>query len=114
MVVVSGIVRVEDHLVPHLAAQQIIDRHAQRLALDVPQGDVDGRDGGREDALGREEAAPEEHLPDVFGSHRVLADEQRLEMLDGADHRKLATGQPRLADARDALVGVDDDKKEVP
>ena len=29
----------------HLAAQQIIDRHAQGLALDVPQGDIDAADG---------------------------------------------------------------------
>ncbi len=36
------------------------------FALDVPQGDVDGGDGRGEDALCREEAAAEEHLPDVF------------------------------------------------
>ena len=36
-----------------------------------------------------------------------------LEMLDDALHGEFAPGQAALADARDALVGVHDDKKEV-
>ena len=35
------------HVVALLAAQQLVDRHAQRLAGDVVQGDVDGRDRRR-------------------------------------------------------------------
>ena len=110
---VPDIVRVADHLVAHPPAQQFIDRHAQRLALDVPQRDVDGRDGRGEDALRREEAAAEEHLPDVLDPRRVLADQQRLEVLDRADHRQFAPGDARLADAVDALVGIDDDKQKI-
>ena len=44
----------------------------------------------------------------------VLADEQRLEMLDGPDHGQLAPGEAGLADAVDALVGVYHDEQKVP
>ena len=71
-------------------------------------------DGRRQDALRREEAAPEEHLPDVLDAERVLPDQQRLEMLDRADHGQLASGDPRLAHAIDALVGVHDHEQEIP
>src|SRR5512134_14960 len=42
----------------------------------------------------------------MLGAKRILADQQRLEVLDRADHRQLAPGDARLADARDAFVGV--------
>ena len=110
---VAAIVRVADDLVAHLAAQQLVDRHAQRLALDVVERDVDGGHRRREDALRGEEAAPEEHLPDVLDAERVLPDEDVLEVLDRADHGQLAPGDARLADAVDAFVGIDDDEQEV-
>ncbi len=105
--------RIADNLVAHLVAEQVVNGHAERLALDVPQGDVDGGDGRGEDALCREEAAAEEHLPDVFAVHGVLADEQRLEVLDRADHRQFAAGNAGLAHAVQPLVRVHHDKQEV-
>ena len=50
----------------------------------------------------------------MLDSARVLADDQRLQVFDRADDRQLATGQPGLADAIDALVRIDDDEKVVP
>ena len=42
---------VSAQVVPALAAQQLVDRHVERLALDVPQGDVQGGDAGKDDGL---------------------------------------------------------------
>ena len=49
----------------------------------------------------------------MLGAERVLADQMGLEVLDDALHREFAPGQSALADARDSLVRVDDDKEEV-
>src|SRR6266508_4619321 len=105
---------VADHLVAREAAEQFVDRDAQRFALDVPEGDVDGGDGGGGDLAGREEAAPEHLLPEVLDAAGVLADEEGLEVLDHALDGELAAGDAALADAGDALVGVDDDEEVVP
>src|SRR5436305_7614651 len=63
--VFAGIVRVADHLIADASPEQLVDRHAVRLARDVPQRRVDRPDGRRPDASGRQEAAAEEYLPEV-------------------------------------------------
>ena len=105
--------RIADDLVAHQPAQQLVNRHAQRFALDVPQRDVDGRHGAGQNALRREKAAAEEQLPDVLDPKRVHALQQLGKLLDGPDHRQLAAGDARLAHAIDALVRIDDDKEEI-
>ena len=47
---------IDAHPVAHLAAEQLPDRHAQRLALDVPQRVLDARHGGEADRAERPEA----------------------------------------------------------
>ena len=49
----------------------------------------------------------------MLGAERVLAQEERLKMLDRSRHRQLAAGEPRLADTVDAFVGVHDHEQEV-
>ena len=90
-----------------LAAEQLVDRHAERLALDVVQRDVDGRDGGRQHAAALEVVAAVHLLPERADGHRVRADQELPEVLDGADDRLLAPGEAGLAPAVDALVGLD-------
>ena len=107
------IVGIADDFVAHPAAEQLVHRHAKRLALDVPQGDVDGRDGRAQDALGGKKAAAEQPLPDVFYAKGVLAHQNFFEVLDGADHRLLAAGQTGLAHAEDPFVGINDDEEKV-
>ncbi|OUC09692.1 hypothetical protein RY27_01315, partial [Litorilinea aerophila] len=77
---VPPVVGIADHLLTHLTTQQFVDGHAQGFAFDVPQRDVDGRDGRAQDPLGGEETAPKEGLPDVLDVGGVLADEQGLEV----------------------------------
>src|SRR5207247_4950551 len=87
--------------------EQLVDRHAVRLARDVPQRRVDRPDGRRPDATGREEAAAEEYLPEVLDAGRVLPDQQRPRVLHEADHRLLARRQVGFAHPPEARVGVD-------
>ncbi len=110
---VASVVRVTDHLVARQPAQQLVDRHTQRLALDVPERNIDRRHRRGQDTLGGEEAAPEELLPDVFDAKGVLADQERLEMLDRTDDGKLPPGEPRLPHTVIALIGVHHDKQEI-
>ncbi len=109
----THVVRVAHHPIAHAPTQQVVDRHTQRLAADVPQRLVDGRDGRRENALGGEEAAAEELLPDVLDALRGLPDEKRLEVLKRTHDGELAPGQAGLAHARDALIRIDHDEEEV-
>ena len=92
------------------ATQQFIDRHAQRLAFDIPEGDVDGGDGGGQDALRREEATTEEHLPEMLRAEGILANEQGLEVFDGALHRQFAPGNSGFTQTADAFVRLDDNE----
>jgi hypothetical protein len=57
-----------------------------------------------QDAVGGQESAAHEHLPDVLDALMVLADQQGFEVFDHADDRQLAPTQARLADSRDASV----------
>ena len=70
-------VRVADHLVAHQAAEQLVDRDVERLALDVPQRDVDGRERRPGDTVMREEEPADHALPEVLDPHRVFADKDR-------------------------------------
>src|SRR5205814_6763436 len=79
-------------------------------ALDVPEGDVDRRDRAHADRAGRKEAAARHRLPEELDPVGVGADQELPQVLDRADERLLLPGQPTLADAGDALVGVDDDE----
>ncbi|MEZ5906960.1 MAG: hypothetical protein R3C69_18335 [Geminicoccaceae bacterium] len=94
------------HLVPDLAAEQLMDRQARGLAGEVPERHLDRADGT---APGLERAAlpdPEHAALDVG---RVLAD-QRLAVVQ---HEGLEVGLVLLglAIAREALVGDDADDR---
>ena len=68
--------------VPLLAAEQLVDRHAQRLALDVVQRDVDRRDRGRQHAPALEVLAAVHLLPEPADVHRVVAEQELAVVLD--------------------------------
>ena len=91
--------------------EQLIDRHAERLALDIPERDVDGRERGATAPSDGEEAAAGQGLPEMLDAEGILPDQQWLEMLDRASDGQLAPGQAGLADAGDAFIGIDDDER---
>jgi hypothetical protein len=81
--------------------------------VDVPQGDVDRRDGGAEDIPAREEGSPEEVLPDVLDARGILADEPGLEGLDRPGDGRLVRADARLPQADQAVIGLDHDHQPV-
>ena len=95
---------VDPHLVAHLAAEQLVDRHARRLAGDVPERMLDGADGG---AVGLERAALADLQHHALDVGRVLADQRLAEM----QHPGLEIGLGVLdfAKAVEAFVGDDAD-----
>ncbi len=94
-----------------LAAQQLVDRQAQGLALDVPAGGVDGGHSGGDDhtAAHAPEGVAVEVLPDLLSVEGIHADDQLGEVLALAPGGlgALAVGQAGLAPTVDTLVGVD-------
>ena len=106
-------VGVAEHAVAHAAAEQLVDRRAERLAEDVPAGDLDRRDHRAVDVAAIERDAVEEALGERTDAARVLADDEMLEFahagFGGADE---AVERP-LADAVQALVGHDLDEQPV-
>ena len=107
-------VGVEQDVVAHLAAEQLVDRLAQHLAADVPQRDVDAADHvGRGAARAGVGERAERLVPEPLDLRRVLADQQLVELAD--DARDSAVGDPGrrgdLAPAGDALVGADLDEE---
>ena len=91
--------------------EQLIDRHFRDLAGDVPQRDVDAADRVHDDAAPPVLPGAHEHLlPQPLDHQRVLADEQRLQILLDTG-RGGAAARPRLADADRAVIGLDLDQQ---
>jgi hypothetical protein len=99
--------RIHANLVAHLTAQQIADRHAKGLALDVPQRLIDAGQRTHVDRAATVEAAAVEHGPDVFDVAWVFADQVVGQFLDGGRHGVGAAFDHRLAPTGHALVGFD-------
>src|SRR5207245_7008416 len=82
---------VEAYPVAHRAAEQLVDRHAERLGLDVPQGQLDAGHRLVRDAPAVLAHAPQ-HVPvEALDRPRVLPDQ---EIGDGADRPGDAAGTP--------------------
>ena len=100
-------VAVEADAVAELAAEQLVDRHAERLAREVPEGDLDA--GHRRDRRAGHRAVEEAGAAHLLEEHihveRVLADDV---LLEGVDHRRAALAAvDALAVADHPLVRVD-------
>jgi hypothetical protein len=55
-------------------SEQVVGRHVQGLAPQVPKGDVDGRHGGTVNMSAAEELALPQRLPDVLDAAWIHAD----------------------------------------
>ena len=73
-----------------LPPSRLVDRHAERLGLDVVERDVDGRERRLQHAAALEILAAIDLLPDRPDVEGVAADQELAEVLDGADHRLFA------------------------
>ena len=94
-------------LVLGASAQQLEDRLADRLAHDVPDGDIHTGNGGHADALAAPGVGGAIHaLPQVFVVEGVLADDQRREVLID-DRLGDARGECHVAKPHQPVVGLD-------
>ena len=110
-------VGVEPDAVPQLAAQQVVDREAQGLPLDIPQGDVHPAQGHRRQAPRPQVGvAPVVLLPQLLALKGVLAQQALAQQLDGpgAQEAAAAGGVAGFAPAVDAFIGVDAHEGPVP
>ncbi len=80
-------VGVDANLVAHLAAEQLPHRHAERLALDVPQCACSMPDTAvRPIEPSGQKLKRVIVLHDMLDVHRVFADDERGKVVDGAGH----------------------------
>src|SRR6218665_3196601 len=93
--------------VPHQAAEQLVYRDAERLALDVPQGLIDAGDGAHEDRSATVKARTLHHLPAVIDACRVLPDQVRLQFMHCRLNGARMAFDHRFAPADEALVRLD-------
>ena len=100
----------QGHEVALPAAQEVVDRHPERLAADVVERDVDGRHRGREHPTALEVLAPVQPLPDGAASHRVGADDELPEVADRRRDGLLTRREPGLSPAMDAHIRLDLDQ----
>ena len=84
-----------------LAAQELVDRHAGLLALDVPERDVDPGQRDVVDRAGPPVPARERRLPDVLDLAGVPPDQPRRDPL--LDHRDDRAGRVVLVRRADPV-----------
>ncbi len=102
---VAARVAVDHHPLARRSAEELIDRRVQRLALEIPQRRVDGRDRRHRDGSAPPVRAFVEVLPDIFDAPRVPPDDQRQDMVaEITRDRELASVQRRVAEAVDAVL----------
>src|SRR5439155_18244574 len=91
-----------------LAAEQVVERHARHLGLDIPQGDVDRGNGAQGDRPPAPIGSSVKKLPDILDPARILADQRGDDMvLQIGNHGQLAAVQSGVSDTVDTLVGHD-------
>jgi hypothetical protein len=101
-------VAVDHHAGAAGAAQQLVQRQAGDLGLDVPQGHVDGGDGGHGHRTTTPVGALVQVLPDVLDLMGVAPDQAGDDVIGQvAGDGQLAAVQRGVADAVDAVAGLD-------
>lgn len=96
------------------AAEQLIDRHAERLAEDVVERDVNRRDDRPGDLATLEVVAAIQDLPEVLDLARIASDEDVCEVVEHSLHRQLAPGDAALPDTGNPFVRLDLDDETIP
>ena len=96
---------VEPDVVPHGAAPELVARNAVDLAEDVPEREIDATRGSSlDDPVPVPEMLAIHHLPQVLDPRRVLADDERREILDRADDSPCVPLERGLAPTVEAVL----------
>ncbi len=98
---------IQPNEVPHGAAPQFVARYAMQLADNIPQRDIDPRDGCRpHDSRPMPEVLPPHHLPQMLNAGGVLANQELGNIFDRPDHTAGMPLQRRFAPAEQTrLIG---------
>ena len=94
------------HAVAHIAAQQHVDRHAQRLGGNIPHAMVECRDRRQPQRAGRETRLLHQVVDQEGNAARVLSFEEGHQVVEQRQQRQVGAMVVTLAPAGDALVGV--------
>src|SRR5688572_6276954 len=112
--ILAGRVCVDHDPVTALAADQVVEGCSERLALDVPQREIDGGDCRHGDGPAPPVGAPVEEVPDVLDVASVLADQRRQTVLFQVSHdRLLAAVQGGVSEAVNAGVRFQLERDEI-
>ena len=107
--------RIDADLVAHLAAEQPPHRHAEVLPEDIPERHLDARDRARPDRPEPPERLLLHDPHGLFDVARITSDEQRRQILHGADDRARLPLQRGFAPAvKPWIVGLDAHEDPVP
>ncbi len=89
------------------SAEQLVDRDAERLSENVPQGDFDGADCAVQDRAAAPSGMTEHALPQKFDLGGILADEEALVLHDSGDECRFLAGNGAFTEPDESLVRVD-------
>lgn len=107
-------VAIDHHPVTAAPAEQLVERHACHLCLDVPQRHVDGRNRSHRHWPAPPVGTAIEVLPDILDPLRVHSDQARDDVLfEVGDDLQLPPVQCRVADAINALIGFNLQRDEI-
>ena len=88
-----------------LSAQQLIHGHTQGLALDIPQSDIDGRDGTHDDRTAEVDRT-QEVLVVILNAERVFANEIGGKFFNGGSRGLQIAPVACFAQTHDACIGI--------
>jgi len=89
-------VDVDRNRVAHLAAEQLIDRNAERFALDVPERHFDARQGAHQHRAAAPVGVAVAVVAEEFDVVRIFADQPVLQLVDRRGHGQFAILQRRF------------------
>src|SRR5690606_1178351 len=98
--------RVDPHAPSRRTAEELVDRDAERLALDVPARLLNATESAGENRPAAIERVTIDRLPVMDDLASILPDEIGLDLGDGLRARLRASLGDRLAEADDAFVRV--------
>jgi hypothetical protein len=106
--------RINQHALPALAAQQIIQRRVQCLGFDVPQGHIDGGDGAHRDGAAFPIDTFIEIMPEVLNVTRILANQRRNAVgFKIGGNRSFPAIERGIAQTIDAGIGKDFERNKI-
>jgi hypothetical protein len=96
--------------IAHRTAEQAVNRDAQRLPLDIPEGNLDSGKRAEERWSAMPEGMPVGLLPEMLDAGRIGSQQQRFEVLDRPQDGVGLSSERGLAEPGQPIVCVDEDE----